>query len=69
MWLTRNIDDQVAESAREGKEMIDRLTKQIAERKGVTEQLKVSNQMAWVGAMNNIRARVAGIVYTELLCC
>ena len=69
MWLKGTLDDHVAESDREGKEMLDRLTKQIAERKGVTEQLKVSNQMAWVGAMNNIRARVAGLVYTELLCC
>ena len=34
MWLKGTLDDHVAESDREGKEMLDRLTKQIAERKG-----------------------------------
>ena len=45
MWLKGTLDDHVAESDREGKEMLDRLTKQIAERKGVTEQLKVEDPM------------------------
>ena len=34
---------------------------------GVTEQLKASNKMAWVGRMNNIRQRATEIVNTELI--
>jgi len=44
-----------------------RLTKQMAEREGVTEQLKATDQMSWVGAMNNIRARAEEMVGAELI--
>lgn len=37
------------------KEMVDRLTKDIAVKQGITEELKTKDQMAWVGTMNNIR--------------
>lgn len=33
------------------------LTEQMAEREGVTEQLKAQDQMQWVQRMNNIRDR------------
>ena len=44
-----------------------RLVKQMAEREGVTEQLKAENQMEWVRRMNSIRSGVAEIVYTDLI--
>ena len=34
--------------------MFSRLVKQIAEREGVTEQLKADDQMEWIARMNNI---------------
>ncbi len=37
------------------KEMVDRLIKDMAVKQGITEELKAKDQMAWVGAMNNIR--------------
>lgn len=39
----------------------------MAENEGVTEQLKETNQMDWVGNMNNIRQRAAEIVNSELI--
>ena len=36
--------------------MMDRLVDQMKEAHGVTEEMKMQNQMAWVGRMNNIRA-------------
>lgn len=44
-----------------------RLVKQMAEREGMSEQLKVENQMKWVGRMNNIRNRAMEIVNAELI--
>ena len=38
-----------------------------AEKEGNTEQLKATNQMAWVGAMNNIRNRAEEIVNAEVI--
>ena len=37
------------------KEMVDRLTKDITVKQGITEELKAKDQTAWVGTMNNIR--------------
>lgn len=45
----------------------DVLVEQIAEREGVTEQLKEENQMLWVQKMNNIRARTEEIIRTKRL--
>lgn len=48
--------------------MFSRLIKQMAEREGVTEQLKAENQLEWVGRMNNIRNRATEIVNADLIC-
>ena len=45
------------------------LTKQMAKAQGVTETLKAQNQMAWVGAMNNIRNAAEEIILSELIYC
>ena len=45
----------------------DVLVEQMAEREGVTEQLKEENQMLWVQRMNNIRERAEEIARTEIL--
>ena len=37
------------------KEMIDKFIKDMAVKQGITEKLKAKDQMAWFGAMNNIR--------------
>lgn len=43
------------------------LTKQMAAVQGITEELKALDQMAWVGAMENIRSAVEKIVLHELI--
>ena len=45
----------------------DVLGEQMAEREGVTEQLKEENQLLWVQKMNNIRARAEEIVSEEII--
>ena len=67
MLLSGTLGDHVAEIDRQAEKMFDRLTKQIAEQEGATEQLKASDQMAWVGAMNNIRNRAEEIVLREVI--
>lgn len=44
-------------------EMAFQLIKQFAKQEGVTEELKRRDQMAWVGAMNNIRDRVNEVIF------
>ena len=46
---------------------IDLLVMQLAENEGINECLKAQDQLAWVGAMNNIRNRAEEIVLKELI--
>ena len=43
------------------------LMEQMAEKQGVTEELKVRNQMKWVRLMNNIKASAEEMVLRETL--
>ena len=61
------LNSYLADINRQAEEMFLRLVKQMAEREGVTEQLKVDNQMAWVGRMNNIRSRATEVVNTDFI--
>ena len=47
--------------------MMFRLIEQMADKEGITEQLKAADQMAWVGAMNEIQARAREIVYADII--
>lgn len=40
---------------------------QMMQEQGVTEDLKRRDQLAWVGAMNNIHAQIEEIILTELV--
>ena len=59
--------DYLLQLDRDAEDMFNRLVKQMAEREGVTEKLKVTNQMAWVGKMNNIRQRATEIVNHDII--
>ena len=48
-------------------QMMDRLVEQMKEKQGVTEELKMQDQMAWVGKMNNIRVCVEEIVVKKIV--
>ena len=59
--------DYLLQLNNDAEDTFNRLVKQMAEREGVTEQLKADNQMLWVGLMNNIRQRATEIVNAELI--
>lgn len=61
------LNEHLADIKEQAEDMFSRLVKQMAEREGVTEQLKSDNQMEWVRRMNNIRSGVAEIIYTDLI--
>lgn len=67
LFTSGKLNSYLADIDEQADEMFSRLVKQMAECEGVTEQLKTTNQMAWVGAMNNIRNRVTEIVNSELI--
>ena len=67
LMLKGELNRHLAEVDRQATNMFELLVRQIAERQSITEQLKVQDQMAWVGAMNNIRNAAEEIVLRELI--
>ena len=67
LQLSGKLNSYLADIDKQAEEMCSRLVKQMAEREGVTEKLKVDNQMEWVGRMNNIRSRATEIVNADLI--
>ena len=59
--------DYLLQLDRDAEETFNRLIEQMAEREGITEQLKADNQMEWVGRMNNIRQRATEIINAEFI--
>ena len=55
-----DIDEQATE-------MMFRLVEQMADKEGVTEQLKAENPMLWVVRMNEIQARAREIINREII--
>ena len=51
----------------QAREMLELLVKQMAQEQGITEQLRVEDQMAWVGAMNNIHSAADEVVMQEVV--
>ena len=67
LLLSGKLNEYVESIDRQAKEMFSRLVEKMTQAEGVTEQLKGTDQMAWVGAMNNIRNRAEEIVRQDLI--
>ncbi len=61
------LNEYLADIDKQAEDMLTRLVKQMAEREGVTEQLKAYKQMEWVARMNNIRSRATEIVNHDII--
>ena len=57
----------LADTEEQAQRLFLRLVKEYAEKEGVTEQLKSTDQMLWVRRMNNIRSRATEVISKELI--
>ena len=67
LQISGKLNDYLTDIDRQAEEKFERLVKQMAAAEGITEQLKATDQMVWVGRMNNIRNRATEIVNTEII--
>ena len=65
--LAGKLNEHLHQIDEECNQMMDRLVEQVKERQGVTEELKLQNQMAWVGRMNDIRACAEEIALNKIV--
>lgn len=61
------MDGYLADIDQQAQGMMNLIVQQMAQAQGITEALKSTDQMAWVGMMNNIRASATKIVNTEII--
>lgn len=61
------LNSYLADIDEQAEELFSRLVRQMSEKQGITEQLKASDQMMWVGRMNAVRNAAMEIVNKELI--
>lgn len=61
------LHSHLADTEEQAQALFSRLVKEYAEKGGVTEQLKATDQMTWVRRMNNIRERATEVVNSEVV--
>lgn len=67
MLLEGTLNAHLEEIDRQATEMVEQLTEQMTREQGVTESLKASDQMKWVGLMNNFRAAAEEMALAEIV--
>ena len=67
LLLTGKLNEHLNQTDQEAREQVEMLMKQMAEKKGVTEELKVQDQMKWVGLMNNIKVSAEEIILKNMV--
>ena len=67
LMVSGKLNSHLVEVDNQATEMFDRLMKQLAEKEGITEQLKAEDQREWVQCMNNIRNRAEEMVNAEAI--
>ena len=67
LLLTGKLNEHLNQTDQEAREQMEMLMKQMAEKKGVTEELKVQDHMKWVGLMNNIKVSAEEIILKNMV--
>ncbi len=61
------LNTYLADIDKQAQERMERLTEQMKQAQGITEQLKVENALEWTQRMNNIRVCAKEIVEKEII--
>ena len=67
MILDGTLYDHLEETDRICNERIETMVAAMKKQQGITEELKARDQLAWVGAMNNIRSCAEEVILRELI--
>ena len=67
MMLSDRLNPHLEEVDKAANTMLENLMSKMAQEQGVTEALKASDPMRWVGLVNNIKASAEEVVLKELV--
>ena len=67
LLLSGELWSYLADLNEQTQDRLERMIDQMKVTEGVTEELKAADPMAWIGSMNNIRARAEELIREELI--
>ena len=67
LLLSGKLDGYLADIDQQAQGMMNLIVQQMAQAQGITEALKSTDQMAWVGQMNNIQVCARELVDKEII--
>lgn len=67
LLLSGELWSYLADLNEQTQDKLERMIDQMKVTEGVTEELKAADPMAWIGSMNNIRARAEELIREELI--
>ena len=67
LLLSGKLNAYLAGIDQQAQELMDTIIQQMAEAQEITETMKATDQMAWIGKMNNIRVSATEAVDKELI--
>ena len=67
LLLTGKLDSYLADLNEQAQNRLDCIIAQMKEAEGITEELKIQDQMSWIRAMNSIRNRAEEIIRSKII--
>jgi hypothetical protein len=67
LLLSGELPTHLRDVQEQSQHLMDTLMPQYKEKQGVTETLKATDQMEWVGRINNIVAQVEEIIFSKII--
>ncbi len=67
LLLSGKLNDDLHQADIQARHLLDTMIPQMAKEAGVTEQLKMTDQLRWVSMMNAIKDQVQEIIWNEIV--
>ena len=67
MFTKGTLNNHLKEIQEIAQKRLDYMINELVKKENITEELKAKNQLAWMSAMNSIKAQAEEIIYSELI--
>ena len=67
MFTKGTLNNHLKEIQETAQNRLDFMINELVKKENITEELKAKNQLAWVAAMNSVKAQAEEIIYNELI--
>ena len=67
LLFSGKLDEHLSEIETSAQDMMESIVSGLKQERGITEELKATDQMRWVAEMNNIRASAEEIVLAKII--